>query len=200
MNSKHINTLRINYEESFIICKLIINKYCVCHGVLGGTGGGSVFSLNSTPLFSNLVSENMLLTTALFLLAFTMGTARSQDWVGTYTTNSECYPECCCISGTVVLSRPAKNVLKVASGLSGTCGGQTQFTTAIDYPTGYTVDLALGPQTLRCTLSADSQQITAVNTAAPQCSGKAYKNGVVKRDANVIIPFMLMVAAFFLNY
>jgi hypothetical protein len=142
----------------------------------------------------------MLLITALFLLTSIIGTAQSQNWVGTYITDAACDPACCCISGKVVLERPATNVLSITSGLRGDCAGQTQFSSAAPYPTGYSVDVPLGSTTLRCTLSPDSQVITATNVQIPQCSGHAYKSGAIKRDANVMIPFALMIAAFFLNY
>jgi hypothetical protein len=133
-------------------------------------------------------------------MASIIGNAQSQDWVGTYTTDTTCAAVCCCISGTVVLTRPTRNVLAITSGLRGDCYGETQFSAQITYPTAYSVDVALGPQILRCTLSADSKQVTATNLAIPQCSGTAYKNGVIKRDPNVLISFALMTAAFFLNY
>ena len=149
----------------------------------------------------SLFSETMLLTTAIFLLASIMGAVRSQDWVGSYTTDATCdTSSCCCLSGNVVLERPTRNTLKLTSGLRGPCSGETGFSATIGYPAGYSVDLQLGQETLRCTFNSDSTAITATNAASPRCSGNAYKNGARERDSGVMIPAVLLIVAFFFNY
>ena len=164
-------------------------------------GDGALFPLYGSPLFFNHVSETMLLTTVIYLLVSIMGAVRSQAWVGVYTTDTMCdTSSCCCINGRVVLERPTRNTLKLTSDMRGQCGGETGFIATVGYPTGYSADLALGRDTIRCTLSPDSTAITATNIGSPQCSGNLYKNGVKKRDANVMIPFVLLIVAFFLNY
>ena len=108
--------------------------------------------------------------------------AQAQTWVGVYTVDSTVcdVTQCCCFSGSLTLSQPTASVLRVNSAVNGAlCGGTTVFQYDGIYPSGYVTSLGTGPGAVGITLSADSQNLTAVSPMNAACNGKAARVGSV---------------------
>jgi len=123
-------------------------------------------------------------------------TVQSQQWTGTFKTDSTCSTIfCCCLNGQVVVTQPSTSILAMTSGLSGQCSGQTTFSTTTPYPSGYSGYVTVYGQNLTLTLSSNSDTISAVNPLNSACDGNAYRSIAIKQFGNI----MTIVALLFIG-
>ena len=118
---------------------------------------------------------------------------QSQQWTGTFTADSTCSRSvCCCLDGSIVVTRPSTNILAMSSGLSGQCGTLTTFATTSPYPSGYSGYVTLSGTNLTLTLSSDSNTIAAVNPSSSACNGNARRNAAIQQFGNVMAMMVLV--------
>lgn len=129
----------------------------------------------------------MLSTFTFFVATSMVILVHSQQWTGTFTADSTCSRTlCCCLDGTITVTRPSSSILAMASGLSGQqCGGSNTLVATTPYPSGYSSYLTLGTANLSLTLSSDSNTIAAVNPSSSACNGNANRSDAIKIFGNI---------------
>jgi hypothetical protein len=146
-------------------------------------------------LINNTTKKNMQSTLALllFMTSSIIVVVKSQTWTGTYSASGNTCDtsQCCCFSGSVVLSPSLTSNLLVTSGLSGVCNGASTTSFYFPTPSGYTTSITLNGATITLTLSSNSQTITETNTQTPACSGSITKSGAIKQHANIMMLFAI---------
>ncbi|CAF3401182.1 unnamed protein product [Rotaria socialis] len=129
----------------------------------------------------------MLLVT-LLLSTIYLVTVYSETWAGTYTVTTTCNVViCCCASDIIVITQEAPTVLILNVSLTGLCFGQTSYNSAVPNPTGYSVDIKLGPFTIEVTLSADSNNLTIINSMQPSCTIQAARTATTSSTSTTTL-------------
>ncbi|CAF3472769.1 unnamed protein product [Rotaria socialis] len=102
-----------------------------------------------------------------------------QTWVGTYAVGSTCnVNRCCCVSDVIEITESTSTTLLVTTGLAGSCFGLATYSGGIVYTGGYSITLTISTITLSITLSADSNNITIINSMGTSCT-----TGAVRQSA-----------------
>src|SRR5689334_13226735 len=124
----------------------------------------------------------MLSTFTFFFATSMIILVHSQQWTGIFTADSTCSRTlCCCLDGTIVVTRPSTNILAMSSRFSGQCGTLTIFAGTTPYPNDYSGYLMIGNTNLTLTLSCNSNTITVVNPTNSACNGNAYRSTAIKQ-------------------
>jgi hypothetical protein len=155
-------------------------------------------------LINNTTTKNMQSTLTLLFMTSIIVVVKSQTWTGTYSASGNTCDtsQCCCFSGTVVVSQYSTSNLLITSDLSGACNGASTASVYFPTPNGYTTSITLYGATTTLTLSSNSQTLNATDIQTPACSGSITKSGAtstqtptysgaIKQHANIMMLFVI---------